>query len=261
MALTSQQICAQAAAIAKLTGPLSQAGQILNLVLSELCQTYDIDQARGTYVFNLNPGSTTSPSFPNLVAGSGPYNLPTDYLRVDQREMMWFLDGVPYPMTALDLWEFDRLIQSQNSQGFPSVYATDVSNIPAILVIWPPPAQGYLTMARYRRLMPDIGSGTLTSGWNPGTQPPESSSIVPWFTMQNYLITRVAGELMKSTGDARWEDFLGEKPNGAQGILNRYLKLDNDNSNRARRVQLDQRYFGSGKWANLPSTKTAGWGP
>lgn len=260
MPLTSQQICAQAAAIAKLNGPISQAGQILNLILSELCQTYDIDQARGTYVFNLNPGSSTTTNYPNLQPGSGPYNLPADYLRVDQRELMWFLDGVPYPMQALDLYEYDALIQSTNSQGYPASYATDVSNIPAVLVIWPPASGAFLSMARYRRLMPDIGSDTLTTGWNPGTQPPESSSVIPWFTFQNYLITRTAGELMKSTNDARWEKFLGEGPEGAQGMLNRYLKLDNDNSNRARTVQKDQRFFGSG-FTRLPNTKTVGWGP
>ena len=262
MPLTSKQICAQAAAIAKTTGVLSQVGQTLNLVLAELCQTYDFDFCRGTYVFNLNPGSSNTAQYPNLQPGSGPYNLPADYLRTDQREMMWFLNGVPYPMEALDLWEFDRLIQSANSQGYPACYATDIAVIPPVLVIWPPASGGFLTMDRYRRQMPDIGSGGTWAAnqWNPGTDPPETSATVPWFPLQGYLITRTAGEQMKSTNDDRWKIFLGEGPEGAQGILNRYLKLDNDNSNRAKKVTLDQRYFGP-KFSRLPNTKSVGWGP
>jgi hypothetical protein len=45
---------------------------------------------------------------------------------------------------------------------------------------------------------------------------------------------------------------------GAQGILNRYLKLKDDNSNRAKTIKLDRRQFGRA-YNTLPNTKLIGW--
>lgn len=241
MAYTAAQICTRAIAQANGKGAPVAAGQYLNLALQELCQTYDFDVARGTATGQFNPSSTTTSSYPNNVAGSGPYNLPADYLRVDQDEAMWFLNGVPYPMIPCDLSEYDAKVQTAGMQDYPLIFATDLSASPPVFIVWPPSSGTMTYMFRYRRQMPDITS-------------PETSSTVPWFPNQNYLITRVAGELMKESGDDRWRSFLGEDPSGAQGILKRYLDLANDKSDRAQTIKLDRRRFGP-NFARLPNTK------
>lgn len=245
MAYTAAQICTRAAAQAKLSGGLTAAGQYLNIVLSELAQTYDFDVARGTYNGQFNPSSTTTAAYPNNTPGSGPYALPADYLRVDQDEAIWFLNGVPYPMVAVDLSEYDAKVQTAGLQSYPLIFATDLSATPPVFIVWPPASGTYTVMFRYRRQMPDITT-------------PETSAAVPWFPSQNYLITRVAGELMKESGDERWRAFLGDGPEGAQGILERYLQLANDKSDRAQTIKLDERKFRP-SLAKLANTKTIYW--
>lgn len=245
MPLTAAQICTRAAQQAKQSGALAVAGQYLNAVLSELCQTYDFEVARGDYVFNFNPSSTSSAAFPNNTAGSGPYDLPDDYLRCQKGEFLWYLDGEPYPMIAVDMSEFDEQVQQAGMQSYPALFATSMNSTPKTAVIWPPASGSYEALIRYFRQMPDITT-------------PEISSTVPWFPHQNYLITRVAGEVMKETSDTRWSEFLGDRPHGAQGILNRILKLKDDNSDRAKRVTLDRRRFGP-NFSKLNPTKQTGW--
>ncbi len=227
------------------SGSAATAGLYLNSVLNELCQNYDFEVARGNYSFNFNPSSTTTSAFPNNVAGSGPYTLPTDYLRVEKDEFLWFLNGVPYPMINCDMSEFDAQVQQAGMQSYPALFATDMSTSPATAVIWPPASGSYSALIRYFRQMPAITT-------------PETSSTVPWFPDSNYLVTRLAGEMMKETSDSRWEEFLGEKSHGAQGILNRYLKMKDDHNDRAKRVSLDRRRFGP-NFGTLPITKTTGW--
>jgi hypothetical protein len=236
MALQAQQLVALATQIAGAPGFSAQAGQLLNSILSELCQDYDFDLARGATVISLS-------------LGSGPYQLPADYLRADYGDVFFTLFGVAYPLTAISLQEYDLLVQPPaTSASYPSMYATDLSltdNVFPALFVWPPSSGSYPLTVRYRRQMPDITT-------------PETSAVVPWFPNSNYLMTRLSGELMKIIDDTRADDFLGDKPNGAQGILNRYLKLKDDKSNRAEFVKLDRRRFGS-SWPQVPNTKLVGW--
>lgn len=244
MALTAAQICSLALQDAKAPGYTSQAGQLLNVILQELSQTYNFDQARGFYQFNFNP-SLIQVVNPNVIAGGGPYNLPADYLRADRDDVFWTLQGVPYIMVPIDLAQFDLTVQQAGLQSYPRWYATDLSQTPPVMYVWPPPSGAYPVTVRYRRQMPDIAT-------------PETSTSVPWFPNTQYLRTRLAGELMKITDDQRYSDFLGDSPNGAQGILNRYLRLKDDEQNRSQVVSLDRRRFGR-QFSNLPSTKTVGW--
>lgn len=240
--LTSAQICTRAVAQAKGQGGASAAGQYLNVVLSELSQTYDFQIAMGTYVGNFNPNSSTTASYPNNTPGSGPYNLPSDYLRVIKDEAIWFLNGVPYPMIAVDLAEYDEKVQQAGMQSYPLIFATDLSASPPVFIVWPPASGTYQVMFRYMRQMPNITT-------------PETSSTIPWFPCQSYLIRRVAGEMMFESGDTRFKDALGDGPEGAQGILDRYLKMDNDSGDRAQSISLDRRRFSPG-WARLANTKS-----
>ena len=250
MPLTSAQLLTRARFIAKTPGWTQQSGQYLNVVLQELAQDYDLDVAKGTINFTFNPSLISTSVYPNITPGGGPYPLPADFLRmVDDKDAMWFLLGVPYPMIPCDLSEYDNLVQQAGLTSFPYVFATDMSQSPPNLVVYPPPSGAFPVMVRYRRQMPDIVT-------------PETSSTVPWFPNQNYLITRVAGELMKEAGDSRYTEYLGdgsvERPGLAAGILRLYLTMKDDDTNRAKTVKLDRRSFGR-SYNTLPNTKTVGW--
>lgn len=244
---TAAQIVSLSCADAAVPGYTSQAGLLLNIILQELCQTYDLDQAKKPFTFNFQPGLVTNPAeYPNITPGGGPYPLPADYLRaVDEKSFIWFLQGVPYPMIPCDLSEYDNLVQQAGLQSYPYIAATDMSQSPPNLVVWPPASGAYPVQIRYFSQMPDIAT-------------PETSSVVPWFPNSQYLRTRLSGELMKIAADDRWKDFLGDGPSGAQGILHRYLMLKDDSSDRAQMVKLDRRLFHS-PFSKLPNTKSIGW--
>ena len=165
--------------------------------------------------------------------------------------MFYTINGVKYVMINIDMAEFDGLVQQPGLASYPQNYTVDhtVQNMGTSpqpqMYVWPPPAGGYPVTARYQRQMPDIVN-------------PAASAAIPWFPNQNYLLTRVSGELMKLTNDKRTAEYLGDGTLGAQGILNRYLKMTNDDEDRAKRVTLDRRYFSS-DWFRLKNTKSIGW--
>lgn len=235
MSLTSAQIVTLACQIAKVPNFTSQAGQLLNSLLSDLAQGYDFDAARGSFSFSFN-----------LALGSGPHPLPTDYLRAENEDIIYTQNGVKYVMINIDLAEFDAMIQQAGFANYPSYYTTDLSLSPPGLFVWPPPSIAFPVTIHYRKQMPDIAT-------------PETSATVPWFPNQNYLITRLAGELMKITDDERLTTFLGDGPQGAEGILRTYMQSEGDRTARAQTVKLDRRKFGANKWNNLPTSKLTGY--
>lgn len=255
--LTAQQLVRQACQTARGPGYTQQAGQLLNAILAELCQDYDFQIARGTYRFNFNPGLTSLVG--STTAGSGPYPLPADFLRCEGPNSVFYtINGQPYPLVPCDLSEFDMTVQQAGMQSFPYLFATDLSaqdeaaegqSAPQAYV-WPPPSGAFPVMVRYFRQMPDIAA-------------PENSAVIPWFPNQTYLLTRLTGEVMKLTDDARAPSFLGGTPDrsgmGALDILTRYLKMKDDTNNRAQSVKLDRRQFGRGGYGRLPNTKKIGF--
>ena len=235
MALTGDQLVVLALQDAKAPGYTSQGFLTLNMILSDLCQTYDFDVARGVYKFNFNTG-----------LGSGPIPLPTDYLRADIDDVFFTIQGVPYALVSIDLFEFDALIQQGGITAYPTVYTTDLSlqnSAVPVMYVWPPPSGQYPVTIRYRRQMPDYVAGT---------------NLPVWFPNLTYLRRRLAGEMMSVTDDTRMSEFLGEGPNGAQGILTRYLRLKDDASTRPAKVRLDKRSFGRGG-GTLANTKKLGF--
>lgn len=248
MPLTAAQIINLSCQAAGCPGYISQAGQLLNTILSDLCQTYDLDVARKTTEFNMNPALTVSAptEFPNLLNGSGPYPMPADYLRSKYGDVMWFLQGVPYVMIPIELYEFDASVQQAGLQAYPYWYSVDGSISPPGMIFYPPPSGAFPTMVRYQSQMPDIAS-------------PETSSVVPWFPNTQYLRTRLTGELFAITDDERAEAYLGDKtPLGAQSVLKRFLNLVNDKEDRTQMVKMDRRTFRPNN-ARLPVTKLVGW--
>lgn len=251
MALQAQQIVILANQVAKVPGYTSQAGQLLNAILSELCQDYDLDVAKGTFNFTLTPASVKIGNL-NAQLASGPFILPADYLRAKIGDVLFFPLGYgnfPQKLIPIDLEEFDVLVQQAGFQNFPVYWATDMSQSPPIAYVWPPSSGAYPAMARYYRQMPDIAT-------------PEISTTVPWFPNTQYLITALAGRMMQLAGDDRWEAFLSDSedmhPGGAGVILRKYLIMKDDQTNRSKTVKLDPRRFGPDR-NNLPKSKILGY--
>jgi hypothetical protein len=220
-------------------GYSTQAGQILNYILSELCETYDFELARKGYNFNFN-------------GTIGPYNMPSDYLRSVAQDVFYIVQvGIPYFMVWASKPEFDRFIQLPVLSAYPTRYWTDMSQSPPQMLVWPPPSGAFPVTISYYSQMPDITS-------------PQSSAVIPWFPCQSYLIQRLAGELMKIADDARAGQFLGDSDGsdgaieGCQSILRKYLLLKDDADNVVKQVTLDRRYFGAG--SNLGESKSMDWG-
>lgn len=238
MALTAQQIVTLACQISKCPGFTSQAGQKLNAILRDLCQNYDLELARLTTTFAF----TTS---------SGPYAMPADYLRSRKGMVFYMYNGIPYSMVPIDISEYDMLVQQAGFNDFPRDFTTDMAVSPPNMFVWPPPSiPGIIVTVRYYAQKPDITS-------------PESSLALPWFPNDNYLITRLAGELMQLTGDDRVEKFLGDDPDtaplGAGTLLRRYLQMKDDPEGKTNTVKLDRRLFGT-SFSRLPNSKIVGWG-
>lgn len=248
MALTAQQIVNYACQIAKCPGYASQGGDFLNVTLGDLCRTFDFELAAKTTYFNFNPGLVAPMG--NSLFGSGPYPLPADFLRIkDEKSAFWTLLGVVYPMIPCDLSEFDMMVQQAGTQSYPYIIATDMSlgdetqegQSTPVAYVYSPPSGAYPVTIRYYAQMPDITT-------------PQSSSVVPWFPHQGYLIKKLAAMLMTITDDSRQEGFEAE----AAAILRQYLMLKDNRSNRASTVKLDRRRFGRA-YSTLPNTKTVGW--
>lgn len=250
MPLTASQIVSTALQISG-TGTLDgsgnpagytvQAGQALNSVLRELAYTYNLEVARKTTSVLLD-SSVGNP------AGGGPFPLPSDYLRIASNEAIYLIDNVPQVMINVDLQEYDSLSKQPGLQNYPEYFATDTSggSSNSVMYVWPPSGGNYFAQVRYWSLPPDISS-------------PETSNVYPWFPYDNYLIQKVAGMLMMLANDDRYAMYLGEGPEGAQGMLRRYLNLQSDDESRAQVVEFDRRYFGP-TFDDLPNTKTIGWG-
>lgn len=246
MALTSAQIVTLALQIAKTPGFTSQAGQLLNTILSDLAQTYDFSQNLKTFGFTFD----TSTIYQNNLAGAGPNILPTDYLRAKNRENMYYIQGVRYVLIIVEQWEFDALVQTAGWSSYPQLAYADLAlQAPFAgqkgLMVWPPASGAYTMQIRYHAQPADITT-------------PETSSTVPWFPNTNYLITRLAGELMKINDDERYIQFLGDGDQGALGILRKYQMMQDDPEGRVKTVDLDRRRFGS-SFRSLPNTKIIGW--
>ena len=248
MGLQAQQIINLACQTAKCPGFTSQAGQFLNTTLQDLCQNYDLESALGTFNFTFN--SVTG-------NGSGPYNLPADYLRTKVKngkdDFFYTINGVPYPLIQCTKTEYDWMVQTPGFIDFPRNYATDLSPVtagqPGQLFVWPPANGGYPAVMRYFRLMPDIAN-------------PETSVVVPWFTNTQILLRGVAGQLMGITGDSRQAEYLGDDddkyPLGFGTLLRKYLKNIEDNEGAVNTVGLDRRRWGR-SFDLLKNTKVVGW--
>ncbi len=249
MAYTAQQLVTLSVQEARCPGYTSQAGQMLNGILSDICQDFDLELARTTYYFNFQPSLTAliGPS----IYGGGPYPLPADFLRAaGDRPLTYWISGTPYQPERIDLDELDMQVQQAGLQSYPSLFTTDLSlgdealegqSTPG-LYVFQPPSGAFACQMRYFRQMADIAT-------------PETSAVVPWFPNQRYLRKKLVADLCGLTGDDRAQTFAGE----AEDILTKYLKMKDDPEGRTKRVKFDRRHFGGGSFKRLKNTKFVGW--
>lgn len=130
--LTFAQIVTLATQTAKCPGFTTQAGLLLNSILDDLAQQYDLDVAKGTFNFNF-PTARAAIGNLNASLASGPIFLPADYLRAKRGDIMWFNVGFPMQLVPIDLEEFDQLVQTPGLQSFPQLWATDMSQTQILL--------------------------------------------------------------------------------------------------------------------------------
>jgi hypothetical protein len=245
MSLQAQQIISLALQIAKAPGYTAQAGQLLNAILSGLCQDYDLVLTRKTFNFNFNTGASGN----GYSIGSGPNPMPADYLRAPKGGHFYNIQGTIYTMINDTQQDFDMYVQSPGQNSYPERFYVDMSVSPPNLFVWFPASGAYPATVRYFSQMPDIAT-------------PETSATVPWFPNTTYLVRRLAGEIMLLTDDDRASAFLSGDtdafPMGAESILKKYLIMQDDPEGRVKTVELDRRRFRPSV-LGLKNTKVVGW--
>lgn len=220
MAQTSQQIVTRACYIAKAPGFLVQAGQYLNIILQDLCQTYDFDFIRQLQTLSISPLANLTSGLPQG------YAMNADHLRT--REVFYYVGGQPFYLAQMPIERFDQLFNGPGVSNYPENYSIRTETTPYTMYFYEPPQIPLTVFVRYQPQLLDITS-------------PETSNAVPWFTNQRYLIKRLSAYLMDETDDIRQEKFEEQ----AEGILSKFLQMKDDKENYAQTIKLDPLRFGN----------------
>ena len=214
--ITSAQIVQRACAIAKAPGYTSQGGQYLNLTLNDLVLHRDLKMLREQESITIQIGI------------NGPFPLPTNYLRT--YDLFYTVNNFPYFLFPLSQEEYDQLFKDPSIANYPYAYATDLTaqqtQGAGSLFIFPQSTTALTLTHRYMINMPDIVT-------------PESSSTIPWFPDQDYLIHSTATRLMKETDDARYERFRED----GDMMLRIHLITDGDEQKVVKEIRLDPQRF------------------
>ena len=216
MTYTASQIVQEACAIAKVPGYLAQGGRNLNLTLHDLVMHRNLK-------VNLVPTTITF-----AAATNGPFNLETDYART--YDLFYYVDSTPYFLEPASLREYDQEPVPLGINNYPYEFATDLSGVPTVgyglLYIYPQFSTQTTCTHRYFKLRPEITS-------------PETSSAIPWFEDQDYLIHATATRLMRITDDDRYLAWQQE----GEVLLRKHLLMEGDEQQVVKEVKLDPRRF------------------
>lgn len=205
--LTASQIVTLACQIAKVPGMTQIAGQRLNEILVDLAFDQNLDIIRRTTTIAVNPGTQS-------------YNLPANFLRA--RECFYNIEGAVFWLIEYDVAELDAMFTGPNNSAEPELFAINTAT--NTITFYPLPLVVLSVTLRYMDSNVEI-------------QTPETSTVVPWFTKQSYLIDQLAAKMMAVTDDTRHTEF---KVNSDED-LRRYLKMNNGNT--LKTVSLDPRRF------------------
>jgi len=225
MALTASQIITRACTIAKVPGYAVQAGVYLNMLLSTVCQEYNFDHIKKSQIITFNGG-----------AG---YDLNSDHLRT--KEVFYNVNGTIFYLFQIPVETYHALFAGEGVSNYPEKYATDVSTDPNTILFYPPPSIAQNVTVNYYPEMPEISS-------------PETSSDVPWFLNQEYLIRKVAANLMLETDDERQPLFEMQ----AEKMLSKILTMADDKEGFSNTIKFSRERFRSGISAG-PSKSSPLW--
>lgn len=229
--LTSAQIVADACSIAKCPGFTAQGGRALNLVLSDLVLHRNLK-------VNL-----VSANIPIGANNNGPFPLESDYLRT--YEMVYYINDQPYFLQPASRLQFDSEPNKNTTSNYPYEWATDLSapslGVSAgLLYIYPQSNTGLTLIHRYMVQRPDITT-------------PETSTVVPWFSDQDYLVQATSMRMMRITDDTRYDKFVMD----CENMLRTHILTEGDEQQVVKEVKLDPRRFRVGGGAR--PTKINPW--
>lgn len=222
--LQASQIVALACSIAKCPGFTSQGGQFLNMTLEDLWLHRDLKINRVTEFITVQA---------NLY---GPFTLPLNYLRT--YDLFFEQNNLPYFLNPISTQEYDQEFKDPSIANYPYEFmtiltdeTTSQANSSAGNLFIYPQSSGAITLThRYMVKQPDIAA-------------PESSTVVPWFPDQDYLITATAARLMQITDDARRDKFLADMDK----MLRIHIIMEGDEQQVVKSVRLDPRRFHSNR--------------
>jgi hypothetical protein len=218
--LQAQQIVSLACTIAKCPGYIQQGGQFLNMALEDLWLHRDLKINRVTEFITVQANNF------------GPFTLPLNYLRT--YDLFFQQNNLPYFLNPISTEEYDQEFKDPSIANYPYEFMTILvdettaiaQNSAGTLFIYPQ-SSGQITLThRYMVKQPDIVS-------------PETSTIIPWFPDQDYLIKATAARLMDITDDTRRESFLQQ----LQNMLRVHLIMEGDEQQVVKSVRLDPRRF------------------
>lgn len=214
--ITSAQIVARACAIAKAPGFTTQGGQYLNLTLQDLVLHRDLKMNRQQVSIAIQIGV------------NGPFTLATDYLRT--YDLFYTVNNFPYFLFPLSQEQYDALFKDPSIANYPYCYTTDLTaqatQSAGSLFIFPQSTSALSLTHRYMIRRADISA-------------PESSSSIPWFPDQDYLINATATRLMRETDDARYDKYLKD----CEDMLRIHLIEDGDEQQVVKAIKLDPQRF------------------
>jgi hypothetical protein len=215
--ISASQIVTDACAIAKCPGFTQLGGRCLNLVLNDLVLHRDLKMLRKTETINV------------VVGSNGPFALPADYLRT--YDLFYTVNNFPYFLYPMSQEQYDQLFKDPSIANYPYSYATDLSATQTpgshgSIFIYPQSTSPLGMTHRYMVNMPDLVA-------------PETSSSVPWFPDQDYLVHAVATRLMKTTDDSRLERFIKD----GEDMLRTHLIMEGDEQKVVKEVRLDPQRF------------------
>lgn len=215
--MTNAQLVARACTISKAPGYIVQAGQYLNMILQDLCQTYDFDFIKKTQIIQF----TNSISYP----------LNADNLRT--KEVYYSVNGDIFYLFQIPIETYHTLFIGPGVSNYPNKFAVDVSVSPNILLPYPPPSISQSVTVNYFPQMPDIAT-------------PEVDDEVCWFPNQQYLLERLSAMIMNETEDNRADRFESR----AEKTLMKFLDLADDKEGYSRTIKLSRERFRSGNNQN-----------
>jgi hypothetical protein len=224
--LQAQQIVSLACQIAKCPGFIQQGGQFLNMTLEDLWLHRDLKENRVTEFITVQA---------NLY---GPFTLPQNYNRT--YDLFFEQNNLPYLLNPINTQEYDQEFKDPSIANYPYEFMTILYDETTALQQVPPSAgqlfiypqsSGQIVLThRYMVRQPDIVT-------------PETSTVIPWFPDQDYLITATAARLMQVTDDTRRPEFLEE----AATMLGIHLIMEGDEQQVVKSVKLDPRRFHSNR--------------